>query len=213
MRVEMLDCIRSSGITYSTSNAYLDGLSLWRRAAGLAATSLQQLGAARSLRAWPCRTVVLKSEVGSSCRCRHGGQGRSPWCIRALACRWHWRKARLQPMSQACATCFSEDSALKLISPKHVRNAFHRVLAKPRLALPPALLFASRFACTWALALPLSQGPDAPKRGKCKRLEVPRKGLRHRTLSSKAQELEPWSLPAMSSRDRRIDLDRAGSTL
>ena len=44
---------------------------------------------------------------------------------------------------------FSEDSALKLISPKHVRNAFHRVLAKPRLALPPALLFASRFACTW----------------------------------------------------------------
>ena len=36
--------LRSSGITYSTSNAYLDGLSLWRRAAGSAATSLQWLG-------------------------------------------------------------------------------------------------------------------------------------------------------------------------
>ena len=34
----------------------------------------------------------------------------------------------------------SEDSALKLISPKHVRNAFHRVLAKP--SLPASLLFA-----------------------------------------------------------------------
>lgn len=34
----------------------------------------------------------------------------------------------------------TEDSALKLIAPKHVRNAFHRVLAKP--SLPPTLLFA-----------------------------------------------------------------------
>ena len=47
---------------------------------------------------------------------------------------------RRRPASLVMA---SEDSALKLISPKHVRNAFHRVLAKPRLALPPALLFAS----------------------------------------------------------------------
>ena len=34
----------------------------------------------------------------------------------------------------------TEDSALKLISPKHVRNAFQRVLAKP--SLPSSLLFA-----------------------------------------------------------------------
>ena len=38
----------------------------------------------------------------------------------------------------------TQDSALKLISPKHVRNAFHRVLAKP--SLPASLLFARAWA-------------------------------------------------------------------
>ena len=62
MRVRALDWIRSSGITYSTSNAYLDGLSLWRRAAGLAATSLQKLGAARSHVGWRILVMDCRSE-------------------------------------------------------------------------------------------------------------------------------------------------------
>ena len=36
--------VRSSGITYSASNAYLDGLSLWRRQENLPCSSLQPLG-------------------------------------------------------------------------------------------------------------------------------------------------------------------------
>jgi len=36
--------VRSSGITYSASNAYLDGLSLWRRQEKLPCSSLQRLG-------------------------------------------------------------------------------------------------------------------------------------------------------------------------
>ncbi|CAJ1440834.1 unnamed protein product, partial [Effrenium voratum] len=78
----------SSGVTYSASNAYLDGLSLWRRAEGLAASSLQ----------WGPVADVGMAAKG--------------------------------------------DSALKLISPKHVRNAFQRVLAKP--SLPHQLLFARK---------------------------------------------------------------------
>ena len=67
---------------------------------------------------------------------------------------WHSRNARLRKPISKPDLC-SEDSALKLISPKHVRNAFHRVLAKPRLALPPALLFASRLPAVW-------HGPPVP---------------------------------------------------
>ncbi|CAK9054933.1 unnamed protein product [Durusdinium trenchii] len=82
----------SSGITYSASNAYLDGLSLWRRFEQLPCSSLQ----------WGPVAELGMAAKGEA----HG----------------------------------ASDSALKLISPKHVRNAFQRVLAKP--SLPSSLLFA-----------------------------------------------------------------------
>lgn len=38
---KMAPAPRSQGVTYSASNAYLDGLSLWRRSEGLPCSSLQ----------------------------------------------------------------------------------------------------------------------------------------------------------------------------
>lgn len=48
--------VRSSGITYSASNAYLDGLSLWRRQENLPCSSLQRLGVTQKGGCWrrPC---------------------------------------------------------------------------------------------------------------------------------------------------------------
>ena len=74
---------RSSGITYSASNAYLDGLSLWRRFEQLPCSSLQRLvGCNQNVSQW-CRVWQLSLgwnlvQFLKYCNIDHTG---SSWCI------------------------------------------------------------------------------------------------------------------------------------
>ena len=73
--MRLCSCIRSSGITYSASNAYLDGLSLWRRQEGLPCSSLQFLGdlsgACHNMLRWGRNKCGECAKPSKYNRCKH----------------------------------------------------------------------------------------------------------------------------------------------